>query len=405
MDAPDQRLALDEALQRHAAAHLPVSEAPLVDGAGVTLFPGGGETLTAVFGAIETACRQVHMEYYEFEDVHWRDRSLVDLLVEKLGQGVQVALSYDGVGSQDTDDALFERLRQAGAMLLEFRPLSPLRRRFNPLRLNDRDHRKLVVADGRVALLGGVNMSRVYENPRSAGAAADAAKAFWYDAAVRIEGPPVAEVQKLFFRNWERQGGGRLPQGDDFPTLAEAGNEVVRIDGSAPRQRRQLYFESLKAAVSAAQSRILLSTGYFVPTHRQWRLLAEAAERGVTVDLVLAGYSDLPSCTRAARALYGRLLKRGVRIHELKDGVLHAKVTTIDGVWTAIGSSNLDRRSFVYNNEIDAIVLGRATAEPIEAMLREWISHAEPITLGGWRSRSWHEHAEELLARVWSRYM
>jgi cardiolipin synthase A/B len=395
----------DEALQRHAAAHNPVSDCPLLAGAGVNLLPGGGETLTAVFEAAGTTRHQLLMEYYTFEDVHWRGCSLVDLLVEKLGQGVQVAISYDGAGSQDTDDALFDRLRKAGATLLEFRPLNPLRRRFNPLKLNDRDHRKLLIADRRIAFLGGVNMSRVYENPRSAGPAPDTEKAFWYDAALRIEGPPVAEVQKLFFHNWQRQDGDKLPQGNDFPTLPKVGKEVVRTDGSAPRERRQLYFESLEAAVAAARSHILLATGYFVPTHRQWQLLADAAQRSVTVNLLLAGHSDLPSCTHAARALYGRLLKRGVRIHELKDGVLHAKVATIDGVWTAIGSSNLDRRSFVYNNELDAIVLGRATAGAVETMLRDWIARAEPITREGWRSRSLHEHAGERLARLWSRYM
>jgi cardiolipin synthase len=404
MDAPTRILDQYEALQRHATAHSPVSDCPLLAGAGVTLLPGGGETLTAVFETVGTARRQLLMEYYTFDDVHWRGRSLLDLLVEKLGQGVQVAISYDGAGSQNTNDALFDRLRRAGATLLEFRPLNPLHWDFNPLKLNDRDHCKLLVADRRIAFLGGVNMSRVYENPRSAGPAADTQKAFWYDAAVRIEGPPVAEVQKLFFHSWQRQGGDQLPQGD-FPTLPEAGQEVVRTDGSAPRERRQLYFESLKAAVTAARSHILLATGYFVPTHRQWQLLADAAQRGVTVDLLLAGHSDLPSCTRAARALYGRLLKRGVRIHELKDGVLHAKVATIDGVWTAIGSSNLDRRSFVYNNEVDAIVLGRATAGAVETMLHDWIARAEPITRAGWRSRSLHEHAGERLARLWSRYM
>ena len=187
--------------------------------------------------------------------------------------------------------------------------------------------------------------------------------------------------------------------------MSAAGDAVVRVDGSEPRERRQLYFELLQAALGAARSHVMLATGYFVPTHRQWRLLAEAGERGVAVDLVLAGYSDLPSCVRAARALYGRLLRRGVRIHEIRDGMLHGKVATIDGVWTAVGSSNLDRRSFVYNNEIDAIVLGRRTAEAVEGMLRDWMSRAEPITLDGWRGRSVHERAGELLTRVWRRYM
>jgi cardiolipin synthase len=330
---------------------------------------------------------------------------LVDLLIEKLNRGVQVALSYDSAGSSGTSITTFERLRQAGAKLLEFAPLSPLRRHFNPLRLNDRDHRKILVADGQVAFLGGVNMSRVYENPRSAGTPSDVGKAFWYDAAVRIEGPPAAEAQKLFLANWRRQSGVELPQNYNFPDLPHVGNELVRTDNSAPREHRQLFFESFKAAVTAARSRVLLATGYFVPTHRQWRLLADAAERGVAVDLVLAGYSDVPSCTHAARALYGRLLKRGVRIHELRDGMLHAKVMTIDGVWTAVGSSNLDRRSFAYNNEIDAIILGSTTAGATETMLRGWMAHAEPITLEGWRSRSLHEHAGELLTRLWRRYM
>jgi cardiolipin synthase len=251
MDAPNQTLEQDEALQRHAAAHGLVSDCPLLGGGAVTLLPGGGETMDAVFAAIDAARLHVHMEYYAFEDVHWAGCSLVDLLVGKCQQGVQVVLSYDGAGSQDTDDALFDRLRQAGAFLLEFRPLNPLRQRFNLLTLNDRNHRKILVVDGRIAFLGGVNMARVYENPRTNGAPPDAAdQAFWYDAAVRIEGPPVTEVQRLFLHAWQSNGGETLPSGDDFPAPQQGGGEAVRTDGSAPRERRQLYFESLKAAVA-----------------------------------------------------------------------------------------------------------------------------------------------------------
>ena len=394
----------DEALQRQAAAHTPVSDCPLLGGAKVTLLPSGGDALDAIYAAIEQARHFLYLEYYEFQDLHWRGRRLLDLLLQKLGQGVRIALCYDAIGSSDTDDALFDALRRAGATVLEFRPIRPWHRRFNPLALNDRDHRKILVADGIVAFVGGVNLSRVYENPRSAGTPADPLKGFWYDAAVRIEGPPVAEAQKLFLSNWERQGGERLPP-PEFPPLAPLGDESVRIDGSAPREHRQLFFESLKAALTAARDRVLLATGYFVPSHRQWRLIEDAAQRGVHVDLVLAGYTDLPSCRTAARALYGRLLEAGVRVHELNDGVLHAKVATIDGVWTSIGSSNLDRRSFVFNNEIDAIVLGRSTAAAVETMLRDWIGRAQTVSLQDWRSRPAKERAGEVLTRLWSYVM
>lgn len=403
-DAAGPDTEVDEPLRRHTSASLPASRRRFVSGNAVTLLPSGAAAIDAMVDAIDGAQNSLHLEYYEFADVHWRGRSIVDRLVDKLAAGVRVVVSYDAAGSSDTGASLFDRLRQAGALVLRFHPFNPLRRRFNVFRLNDRDHRKILIADGKQAILGGVNLCRAYENPRSAGAPADPNDAYWFDAAACIEGPAVAGIQSLFLANWRRQGGPELPEHHIAPQ-EPLGTQSLNIDGSAPRQHRPLYFESLKAAVGAAESHILLATGYFVPTFRQWRMLAEAAERGVEVDLLLPGYSDIPSCVRAARALYGRLIQRGVRIYEMKAGMLHAKVSTIDGVWSAIGSSNLDRRSFVYNNEIDAIVLGRQTAQDIEAMLRGWIAQADRITLAEWHRRSNGERAGELLARLWSRYM
>jgi cardiolipin synthase len=179
----------------------------------------------------------------------------------------------------------------------------------------------------------------------------------------------------------------------------------MRIAPSAPLEKQQLYFTALLAAIAAARERIVLTTGYFVPSRKHWQALANAAQRGVEVNLLLGGHSDIPGTLHAARALYGRLLEAGVRIHEIQDGLLHAKAATIDGVWTVIGSSNFDRRSFSFNNELDAVLLGRDMASDVEAMLRRWMERSENVTLEEWRRRPIKERGQEYAARLWERYM
>ena len=398
---------LDDDLAHHARLHEPVSDCPLLEGR-ITLLPTGADAIRAILDAIEAARDHVHLEYYTFEDVTLEGRSLFGLLAAKAVSGVEVAVIWDAVGSDDTPDGQFDRLRAAGVRVLEYHSVNPLRQYFN-ISINDRDHRKLTVVDGTVGFLGGVNLSRVYETPEGAGRGRDPDHAFWIDYAVRIEGPAVAEIQRLFFHTWRGQGGDPMPMrgGPERgpPRPAIQGRETLRIDGSAPGERRPLYNMAMAAAIGASRRRILLATGYFIPTAGEVRLLAQAARRGIAVDLMLPGYSDVPSAVHAARGLYGRLLRAGVRIHEVHRGMLHAKVATIDGVWTAIGSSNFDRRSLYFNNEIDAIVLGRETAGAVEAMLRAEIGRSVHVTLRDWQTRPLRERARELAAWPWRQLM
>jgi phosphatidylserine/phosphatidylglycerophosphate/cardiolipin synthase-like enzyme len=218
-----------DALHRQTAAHEPISDCPLTDGNTVSLLTSAAAALAAMFATIAAARDHIHMEYYTFEDVEIDGQALSALLADKLRQGVRIAIVYDAVGSSSAPDALFDGLAAAGARLVEYRPLNPLRRRFS-FRLNDRDHRKILVVDGKVAFLGGVNMARVYQNPPSAGAPADGdtAHAFWRDAAVRIEGPAVAHVQNLFLHTWQRQGGGQI----DFATPRRPPRTAARQSAS-----------------------------------------------------------------------------------------------------------------------------------------------------------------------------
>ena len=237
---------------------------------------------------------------------------------------------------------------------------------------NDRDHRKITVVDGRIGFTGGVNLDKVYENPPSAGVPADGdtSKAFWRDTAVRIDGPAVAELQKLFFGTWREQKAPAVDPADYFPPLARQGVQTVRIIGSSPGDRQPLSYASLLTAMQYARQRVWLCSGYFVPPHQEREELAKIARAGLDVRIIAPAFSDVQSAVYAARAAYGDLLEAGARIFEVRDAVVHAKLAVVDDTWTMIGSSNLDRRSVVFNNEVDAVVLGHDTAGQVEAVMR-----------------------------------
>ncbi len=400
---------LDDDLARHAHALRHVAGAPLRAGT-VTLLPEAMTALRAMFEAIAGARHTILLEYYTFEDVIIDGRSLSDLLHDRLAARVRVAIIYDAIGSDDTPDRVFDALRAAGAGIVEFHGLNPLRRFFS-LDINDRDHRKILLVDDRIAFLGGVNMDRQYLNPPAAGIPPDRdmTRAFWQDAAARFEGPCVEDLHAVFTDTWRRQHGGPIPPAapadpsppDPRPDAAEQ----VCIEGSAPREGRPLHTRALLAAINQARRSIMLATGYFVPMPDEILALRRAARRGVDIRLVLPGVSDVPGAVHAGRAAYGRMLRVGVAIHELRDAVLHAKVATIDGVWSSIGSSNFDRRSAVLNNEVDAVILGRRTAGSIERMLLDWSQSAHPVTLRAWNDRSLRERIDELSALTWKRLM
>ncbi len=382
------------------------ASAPVLPGNDVTPLWGGVRAFGAVFSAIEAARDHVNLEFYIFQDVSLPGAaggpSLFALLREKLRQGVAVTAIYDSIGSSHTSTAALEALRAAGARLLAFNPANPLTARGGRWRPNARDHRKILVVDGRVAVMGGVNLDHVYENScRRAPEGTpveNTEDACWADVAIRLEGPAVAALQRLFFETWAKQGGGELPARDWFPPPAVRGRTAVRILGSAPGEDRPRFYVTRLAAIAKARKRIWLSTGYFVPTERERLELARAARRGVDVRLLLPGVTDTAPATHAQRIPYGDLLEAGVRIFEVRDAVLHAKVGVIDGAWSAVGSSNLDRRSVAWNNEVDAILLGREVATELEAVLARGMSRAAPVTLEGWRKRGIGRRLREMLS-------
>jgi len=264
-----------------------------------------------------------------------------------------------------------------------------------------------MVVDGRVGFTGGINLDKVYENPASTGIPPDddTRHAYWRDTAVRIEGPAVAELQKVFFGTWKQQEGPEVAPAQYFPPLPRTGVQTVRIIASSPGEDRPLYYISLLAAILSATQRVWLSSGYFVPPHQEREDLYKTARANIDVRVVVPSHSDVQPAVYAARAAYGDLLGSGAHIYELRNAVLHSKLTTVDGVWSVVGSSNLDRRSVVFNNEIDAIILGRNTASQVEEILRQDMAMSHEITLAEWRQRSLAEHWDEVKARLWEYWM
>ncbi len=395
------------AVHSHAHALVAGLGEPLVTGNRVDLLQDGPGTYAAMFDAIENARDHVNLESYILE-AEGPGEEFARRLIAKARAGVRVNVLYDSFGSIGTPASYFDELRAHGVNVCEY---NPLRRLGNLLSraLHLRDHRKLMVVDGRIGFIGGVNISPVYSagsSPLAAmggsGASAEAAaggKPGWRDTHVRVEGPIVAQLQRLFMRHWGKHSSIALRGTHYFPPLAPVGNQRVALAACDAGRRRNPFYRALLSALDASQHRIFLTTAYLVPTRRLMRSLLRAARRGVDVHLLLPGVSDFWAPLQAGRSHYTRLLRAGIHLHELHDTLLHAKTCVIDGLWTTVGSSNLDWRSFLHNAEANLVVLDAGLAHEMERVFMEDVARAKEILRDDWARRGWRQRVVETLAR------
>jgi cardiolipin synthase len=395
--APDSDI-----LQRHLAIEGEVAESPLVVGNRTRILRDGVATLSAMFAAIRSARDHVNLEYYIVEDVESGGEHLGDLLLAKRAEGVQVNVVYDSYGSNATPTAFFDRLKAGGVNIVDFNPINPLEVTAGSSP-NDRDHRKILVVDGATAMVGGVNLSADYEvhSLAKSGATERKPAAYWRDTDLQIDGPAVAQLQKLFLEHWSAQKGPPLNQANFFPSVSPKGKEVVRVLGSTPKDAVPRYYVTMLSAIRNAEQRIWMATAYFVPTQREVEDLIAGARRGADVRLLLPGQSDSDLAFTVGRSYYRQLLEGGVKILETRNEVLHSKVAVVDGVWTIIGSSNFDRRSVLFNDEVDSVVLGRETGQQIEAMFEDDFKQATAIELATWKDRPLPTKIKEILYTTW----
>jgi len=382
-------------LERQINVMQAVSPTPLVKGNKVTLLVDGPPTYDAMFEAIEDAKDHINLETFIFSDDE-TGREFAELLLLKRSEGVQVNVIYDSVGSCSTSSSFFDRLRDGGIEVLEFNPINPSKARggWRPLR---RDHRKLLVVDGKVAIMGGVNISGVYSSGLS-GSEQESDALLWRDTDIRIEGPAVAECQRLFLDTWKEQEGPKLNEKAYFPPLSEVGTDLVQVVGSESSGRQRVTFIMYVSAIIFAEKTIHLTTAYFVPDTQTVKSLIDAASRGVDVKIVLPKWSDQPIAVAAGQYYYSDLLEKGIKIYERRSAMVHAKTAVIDGVWSTVGSTNMDYWSFLHNNELNAVILSKNFAEEMEELFASDLSKSDEIRWEDWKERP-------LLPRVWEWFM
>jgi cardiolipin synthase A/B len=388
------------ALERHLAVEQAVAESPLFAGNQVSVLRDGAQTFPAMFAAIHGAQHYLYLEYYIFEDVSCNGERLEDLLIAKAQEGVQVRLIYDGIGSISTPTDFFTRLQTAGIQVVQFNSPNPLHAGGH-FSLNERDHRKMLIADGLVVIVGGVNLSSTYQSAPGSAAPQDV----WHDTDLEISGPVVIELEKLFQEHWREQGGAELGPVDDSSQPGADGSEVVRIIGSAPRRLKSRYYVTVLSAIRNAEKNIWMTAAYFAPTHREKEDLMHAARRGVDVRLLLPSHSDSSAALHVQHSHYDSLLHSGVKIYERDDGILHSKTMVVDGVWSITGSSNFDYRSILFNDEVDAVVLGKDTGERLSSLFLDDLRNAKPIDLQTWHNRPMLTKLREQFWRLWEKLL
>lgn len=404
----------------HLARENSISSEPLTTGNRVALFQDGPSTYAAMYAAIASAKDHINMETYIIEDDDV-GQAFVKTLIEKQRGGVQVNLIYDSVGSINTPRIFFEPLVAAGMGVLEFNPVNPLTAK-KGWQLNQRDHRKLLIIDGKTVFLGGINISTVYSGGSSGGSSGrrkaaeeGVEKIPWRDTHMQIDGPVVASFQRMFLATWAKQKGAPLKEKHFFPDLKAEGKEVIRAIGSSSDDRSKSgnsseetpakIYATLLSAINSAETSIFLTNAYFVPDPQLTDALKLAAKRGVNVKIILPGHTDSALVFHAGRSHYKRILEDGIAIYERNDKLLHSKTVLIDGVWSSVGSSNLDWRSFLHNDEVTAIVLGTEFGSQMRAMFEKDLAASTLVTLAAWNTRPFMQRVKESAARLWAYWL
>jgi cardiolipin synthase len=363
------------------------------------LLMNGENKFPEMFDAISTAKHHVHIEYYIWEN-DIRGNQLKDLLIRKAMDGVRVRVIYDAFGSRGIRKNIVREMKNAGVQVF---PILKIKLSFLANRINHRNHRKIVVVDGKIGLVGGVNISDQYDNSLDN-------KVFWRDTHLKIEGPSVGSLQRHFITNWNFCSGENLmvnkmffPHFDSPPLNKD--KELAQIVAGGPDYKRSYIQLSFFRIFTLAKEKLYITTPYFIPDESAIIALKQAALGGVDVRLIVPEESDSLIVSAATKYYLEDLLNAGVKVYLYKKGFVHAKTIVADTFLSVIGTANMDIRSFDLNYEINAIIYGEEFGEKMEDMFYDDLKECRELTYADWEKISKWRVLGYTLARLLSHFL
>lgn len=348
---------------------------PLLGGNSMKIFTHARDKFEHLLADISQAKKHIHMDYYVFMDDKIGTK-LKEALIKKSLEGVEVRIIYDSFGSRKAKKVFFEEMRKAG---IEAEPFLKMAMPMISSRLNYRNHRKIVVIDGQIGYVGGINVADRYIDGLKWG--------IWRDTHARIEGKGVQGLQSIFFIDWYFVCQTLITSREYFPVLEKYGDISMQTVNSGPLQEEREISHGILQAIYGAQKSIFIQTPYFLPPETMVEALQAAAIRGVDVRVMLSKRSDVPLVQMASRSYIKEMLQAGVKIYMYEKGFLHSKLMVFDHSLTLLGSVNFDFRSFEHNFEVEAFVYSTEVAEETRAVFAEDQRFSEVILLREWMKR------------------
>jgi cardiolipin synthase A/B len=356
-------------------------QAQLYHGNRVTILTDGPAFYPAILDAIRGAKRSINMECYIFQPGRI-GHDYIEALTERARNGVNVTIVVDAIGSLTLWGRPVARLRAAGCRIRSYQAL----RWYSLHRFNNRTHRELVVIDGSVAFVGGAGVADWWAYPQGT------SRRPWRDTMARIEGPIVSALQGVTAENWLECCGEILTGPDYFPGLEPCGETTAFVVKSSPSDRATTSRVTLQLLMEGADETVRLNTPYFLPDRSFRRALVGIAGRGVKVTVIVPGrHTDQGWVRLASRRMWGELLAAGVRIFEYQPAMMHAKIFIVDDLWTVLGTTNIDNRSFEHNDEDNVAMQDAAVAARLLQDFERDLADSVEVTLDMWRRRPFWE--------------